>query len=331
MNKLDNEFLEKFEAIEKEFDELNELINSVEIISDNKLYTFYKQKFDRLQKLALKFKDLKSLNSQLKQNEKLLTEENDISFLNEIKEDINQLQIKINETFLELKNEFKSLKLSKLEKAKIEVGFKSGSKEYLLTILNLFENYSKKNGYSFEIEKQTETNLTMIIVGSGVFEDLSLFIGNTKILMFERETIFGISVLNIEDESFEFDLSDIKIETLKSGGAGGQHINKTESAVRAIHLPTSISVLCQDERSQLMNKERALENLKAKLNEFYSKNQQKTIKNQRKMIKNALFSNTPTTIFDFDKNIFYCLKTKQNYKLKEICDGDIKQIIRDVI
>ena len=146
-----------------------------------------------------------------------------------------------------------------------------------------------------------------------------------------REVVNEIAMLMAYEVSRDMPLEDVEIETLKSGGAGGQHINKTESAIRLVHKPTGLSVVCQDERSQLMNKKRAFENLERKIKLKIDQESKNDIIFQRKNIKNALFSSTSALTFNFDKNNVFCNKTKKYYDLKEILKGNLQIIWSDVI
>ena len=123
---------------------------------------------------------------------------------------------------------------------------------------------------------------------------------------------------------------DIVVQTSKSSGAGGQHINKTESAVKLIHTPTGISIMCQDERSQLKNKIRAMENLKEKIMQKNNEIQEKYIINQRKITKNAIFTDTPAFILDFDTKKLSVTKNKKQYDANDAISGKLENIINDL-
>ena len=109
-----------------------------------------------------------------------------------------------------------------------------------------------------------------------------------------------------------------------------EHINKTESAVKLLHVPTGLTVECQDERSQTKNKERAMSLLKEKISQYYLKNNENYIKNQRNTIKNAIFSNTSSVVFDFDKHKVFVANLKKDYDLNAIVGGNLKLISNDM-
>ena len=331
MADLTNEFISHFEKIEKEFDELEELLNSVEIVSDNRLFLYYKKRFDYIEKIAKMYKNYKNIIDEINENNGLLKIENDIEFQSILKIEIKNLEQKREIEFQNLKMELKNFKQVNIQDVQIEIVFKQGDKEKFQLLKNIFFAYSERYKSELKLLKESETSFSFNINGENVYDDLILFLGNSKIIENGKDTLVGVSVLKNQKTDFEIDENDIVVETLKSSGAGGQHINKTESAVRLVHKPTGIVAFCGDERSQRQNKDKAMESLKNKIFEDLSKKQAKNIEFQRKTNKNALFSSTPTTIFDFDRNNFYSLKTNQNYILKEILSGELKIISRDVI
>ena len=111
MNNLDREFFDKFNEIEKEYDELSELLQSVEIISDNKLFNFYKKRHDKIYKISNLYKNYKKIHQQNEDVKRLLKEESDIEFLNELKIEQKTLQNNMEEIFENLKKCLKELEI----------------------------------------------------------------------------------------------------------------------------------------------------------------------------------------------------------------------------
>ena len=331
MADLNQQFVVQLKEIEREFDELNELLNSVEIMSDNVLFLYYKKRYDEISVIANKFKQLKIIEKQLIENEEILRSEEENSLISEFKEDIVALTDQKQKLITEIKQEIADSKVVCVEVAKVEISYSNGEKENLQVLKDLLKNYANQKQASINVIKQTETSYSCEITGLNSYCDLSLLIGNNKIINQKKESLFKVSVLKLVREDYKLNEDDIHIETLKSSGAGGQHINKTESAIRIVHIPTGINVLCQDERSQKMNRERAYTQLQEKLNNYYQKKQQKEQENQRKLIKNALFSTTPTCVFDFDKHKFIYTKTKKEYDISQILNGNLEIISRDII
>ena len=324
MNSLDEKFCKKFEDIEKEYDELQELVSSVEIMSDHKLLRFYQKKLKKIEKIAQKIKELNRLAE-------------DCRVLYELKEQGDDgvcAEIETIESYLdELANEIKKmiLKLNEkaFEKVVVEITSKEDS-ELSEVVVGLFEKYSLNEGFAFEKIAQSD-GFKLMISGDGVYNQFKIFSGKVKRVMNGVETSCLIVVLKELNEEIILDEKDLIIQTSKSSGAGGQHINKTESAVKITHVPTGISVECQDERSQTKNKEKAMKWLLEKITQKQIEKSKKNEKIQRNELKNKIFGSTAVVVFDYDANRILLTTNKSEYKLKDIFNEDIGLIINNSV
>lgn len=175
-----------------------------------------------------------------------------------------------------------------------------GGEEGMLFAADLFRMYSmyaESRGWRIEIANINETELggikeiSFIVEGEGAYSRLKFEAGGHRVQRVPVTESGGrihtsaatVAVLpEIEDVDFKLDMNDLKIDTYRSSGAGGQHVNKTESAIRITHLPTGTVVECQDERSQYKNKDRAMQILRSKLYEAEQAKQAAAVAAERK-------------------------------------------------
>ena len=175
-----------------------------------------------------------------------------------------------------------------------------GGEEGMLFAADLFRMYSmyaESRGWRIEIANINETELggikeiSFVVEGEGAYSRLKFEAGGHRVQRVPVTEAGGrihtsaatVAVLpEIEDVDFKLDMNDLKIDTYRSSGAGGQHVNKTESAIRITHLPTGTVVECQDERSQYKNKDRAMQILRSKLYEAEQAKQAAAVAAERK-------------------------------------------------
>ncbi len=295
--------LDKLDGIKARVDEINKELSNPEIFADNKKMVKLSKELKQLQPIADLYEVHKKNTQNILDAEEMLKTETDPDmkafFENEI------LEGKKNKEKYE--EELKIMLLPKDENDDknviMEIRGGAGGDEAALfasEIMRMYTKYAEKKGWTVEITDINETELggvkeaTVLIKGTNVYEKLKFESGVHRVQRVpETETqgrvhtsTLTVAVLpEMPEVELDIDEKDLKIDTLRSSGAGGQHINKTESAIRITHLPTGIVVNCQDQRSQLQNKERAMFILKSKLydklqqeaNEKYASNRKSQI------------------------------------------------------
>ena len=228
----------------------------------------------------------------------------------------------------------------------VEIRGGAGGEEAALFAASLFRMYSmyaEKKGYKTEILSINETELKGVkeisfsIEGEGAYSRLKFESGVHRVQRVPETESSGrihtstvtVAVLpEVDEVEFEINPADLQIETHRSGGAGGQHVNKTESAIRIIHLPTGTVVDCQDERSQYKNKEKAMKILRSRIYENMLREQQEKIAGERKSQVGTGDRSERIRTYNFpqgrvtDHRIGLTL-----YKILQIMDGELDEII----
>jgi peptide chain release factor 1 len=232
----------------------------------------------------------------------------------------------------------------------MEIRAGAGGEEAALFAHDLFRMYSmyaEKKGWKVEIMSSNETDIggfkevILNISGKGAYSRLKYESGVHRVQRVPTTEAGGrihtstatVAVLpEVEEVDVEINPNDIRIDVFRSGGHGGQSVNTTDSAVRVTHIPTGIVVTCQDERSQLQNRERALKILRAKLYEMALQEQQKEIAEARKSQVGTGERSERIRTYNFpqgrvtDHRIGLTL-----YRLQEVLDGDLDEIIDALI
>ena len=292
---------EKLKLTEQKYEEISQKLTDIEVISDNKLYTSLMKEYKNLTPIVDKYREYVRCKKTMEDAKELLDESGGDREMKELA----QLEFdESRETLETLGEELKILLLPKDpnddKNVIIEIRGGGGCEEASIFAVSLFRMYTmfaEARRWKTEILNANETELggfkevSFSIEGDGAYSRFKYESGVHRVQRVPETESQGrihtstvtVAVLAEADEvELEINPADLKIDVFRASGAGGQHINKTESAVRITHLPTGVVVECQDERSQHKNKDKAMKILRSRLYEALLEEQNDKIASERK-------------------------------------------------
>ena len=338
---------EKLSAVENRYEEIGMLLTRPETVSDNALFTRLMKEHGELTPIVEKYREYKQAKESIEEAEEILSSnDNDKEFLALAEEQLKESK----EAVAKYAEELKILLLPKdpndSKNVIVEIRGGAGGEEAALFAAALFRMYSmyaESRHYSIDITNENETELggfkeiSFMIEGAGAYSRFKYESGVHRVQRVPDTEAQGrihtstvtVAVLPEADEvEFELNPADLKIDTFRSSGAGGQHINKTSSAIRVTHIPTGTVVECQDERSQFKNKEKALKVLRARLYDAEKAKADARIASDRKNQVGTGDRSERIRTYNYpqgrvtDHRIGLTL-----YKLDSILNGDLDEII----
>lgn len=292
--------IDKLQAVEDKYLELESLISDPDVISDMTKWQKYNQEHAALTEIVEKFREYKKICATIDEDKAMFDEDIDSDMRHMLEDEVKELSVRREE----LENEFPILLLPKdpndNKNVIMEIRGGVGGEEAALFAGDLFRMYSRyaeMQGWKVEILDSNPTGLggfkeiSFCINGYGAYSKLKYESGTHRVQRVPQTESSGrvhtsavtVAVLpEVEEVEVDIKPSDLRIDTYCASGAGGQYVNRTETAVRITHLPTGIVVQCQDEKSQLKNKEKAMRVLRAKVQEQAQAEQDNEIAADRK-------------------------------------------------
>ena len=336
---------ERLNAIVRQYEELRERLELPETYSDPALYARVEREARDLQPIAESFAAYRKACADM---EAALELQNDP----EMRELAQEEYLLARAEKERLEREIRILLLPKdpndSKNVIMEIRGGVGGEEGMLFAADLYRMYTlyaESKGWRIQVANCSETELggikeiSFVVEGAGAWSRLKFEAGGHRVQRVPVTESGGrihtsaatVAVLpEIEDVDFKLDLNDLKIDTYRSSGAGGQHVNKTESAIRITHLPTGTVVECQDERSQYKNKDRAMQILRSKLYEMEQARQNAAVAAERKSQIGSGDRSERIRTYNFPQNRVTDHRLSgdsKNFNIDRIISGDLDELI----
>ena len=342
---------DKLESVVNRYEQIGEELTHPEVVSNNELFRKLMKEHSELTPIVEKYREYTAAKNTEKEALELLSES---GLDKELKELAEEELKEAKENIAVFADELKILLLPKdpndEKNVIVEIRGGAGGEEAALfagSLYRMYTMYAESRRWSIEVVNANETELggykeiSFMIEGEGAYSRFKYESGVHRVQRVPDTETQGrihtstvtVAVLpEAEDVELEINPNDLKIDTFRSSGAGGQHINKTSSAIRVTHLPTGTVVECQDERSQFKNKDKALKILRSRLLDVAQREHDEAIASDRKSQVGTGDRSERIRTYNYpqgrvtDHRIGLTL-----YKVEQMLNGDIDEVVDALI
>lgn len=343
--------LEKLDFIQEKYEELSRKVSDPDIIADQPIWQKHMKEMGEMEPIVMKYKEYKKADEELIGAKEMLTEGGLDEEMRELaKMEISELEEKTEELSAELRVLLLPKDPNDEKNVILEVRAGTGGEEAALfgsDLLRMYMRYAERNRWKVEMMDVNDTGIggikeaVILIKGKGAYSRLKYESGVHRVQRVPETESSGrihtsaatVAVLpEIDDVEVDLNPNDVRVDVYRASGNGGQCVNTTDSAVRLTHEPTGLVVTCQDEKSQLKNKDKAFKVLRARLYDLKMQEQNKEISEARKSQVGSGDRSERIRTYNFpqgrvsDHRIGLTL-----YKLDNFLDGDIDEIVDSLI
>ena len=338
---------DKLKLVEKRYDELTKLISDPEVIANQSEWQKLMKEHASIEEVVLKYREYKKVQKDMEEAKEMMQD-------SEMKQLAEAEYYESKEMLPKIEEELKILLIPKDpdddKNIICEIRAGAGGEEAALfagTLFRMYTMYAEKKHWKLEILNENETGLggykeiSFMITGKGVYSRLKFESGVHRVQRVPDTESSGrihtstatVAVLPVvEDVEIDINPADIKMDVFRSSGAGGQHINKTSSAVRLIHEPSGVVVECQTERSQFQNRDNAMKMLRTKLYEIEKQKQDSEIANSRKSQVGSGDRSEKIRTYNYPQGRITDHRIGMSiYQMENFLNGDLDEMIDNLI
>lgn len=340
---------DKLDFITGKYDELAQKVSDPEIINNQPVWQKYVKEMGEIEPIVKKYKEYKKARADMADAKEML-EDGDDEMRELAKMEISELE----DTISQQEEELKVLLLPKdpndEKNVILEIRAGTGGDEAALfgaDLLRMYTRYAERNRWKTELMEINETGIggikeaVMLIKGKGAYSRLKYESGAHRVQRVPETESSGrvhtsaatVAVLpEVDDVEVDLNPNDVRVDVYRASGNGGQCVNTTDSAVRLTHEPTGLVVTCQDEKSQIKNKEKAFKVLRSRLYDLKMQEQNKEIADQRKSQVGSGDRSERIRTYNFPQGRVSDHRIGMTiYKLDNFLDGDLDEIIDGLI
>ncbi|MCX5697687.1 MAG: peptide chain release factor 1 [Candidatus Omnitrophica bacterium] len=336
---------DRLERFEKRYLELESLLGAPEVVSNKEQYNKYAKELSDLQGAVFLFRDFKKTDNELQGLEKVVNEKHDKEFLDMVRQELVDLKEKKVQLEARLKKLLAGEDKDLNKDVIMEIRQGTGGEEAALfasVLYRMYTQYAANKGWKTELLSSSPTELggfkevIFSLSGKEAYKRLKFESGVHRVQRVPSTEAQGrihtsTATVAILAEAQEVDLviepKDLRIDTYRSSGPGGQHMQKTDSAVRITHIPTGTVVACQDERSQIKNKNKAMRILRARILAVKKEEESKKLTRERKSQIGTGDRSEKIRTYNFpDRRITDHRINFTVHQLEAVLDGDLEEL-----